>query len=422
MVCYFAYMLNLFKGRLLLVRICLIASALALLSIGVAAIYAVGHPSEPSPGPAGDTETLKGYFAKQIQFAIIGLLGFVLVNLVSYRRWGELSAWIYAGVIVLLVLLLVSKYLVPLPFAPAGRNYVYRWIVIHEDLPQIQPSEFCKLAYILTLAWYLRYRSNYRTFKALVGPMVLTLVPMALILPEPDLGTVVLLMPILFSMLFMAGAKPKHLLVIILLGCMVSPLFWGKMKGYQRSRISSVFLQSARVRALVESKPWLSEIMVGEQFNTRKWMSNGGYQLIRSKLAIASGGLTGDGFRKGEFIKYNFLGERHTDFIYAAIAQQWGFVGGIVVLALYILLMLCGLEIASNHSDPFGRLLAIGIVAMFAVEVFENISMTVGLMPITGLTLPLVSYGGSSLLVSLMAVGLLNNVGRSRPFTLAKKQ
>jgi rod shape determining protein RodA len=415
-------MVNLFKGRLPLVRICLIACTVSLLSIGIAAIYAVGHPSEPSPGPAGDMDQLKGYFTKQISFAVIGLMGFAAVNLISYRRWGALSLWIYAGVIILLVLLLVSKYVVPLPFAPAGRNQVYRWIVLHERLPQIQPSEFCKLAYILTLAWYLRYRSNYRTFKALVGPMALTLVPMALILPEPDLGTVVLLMPILFSMLFVAGAKPKHLVIMILLGCMVSPLFWSKMKGYQRSRISSVFLQSERVRAVVEAKPWLSELMVGEQFSTNKWMSNGGYQLIRSKLAIASGGLTGDGFRKGEFIKYNFLGERHTDFIYAAIAQQWGFVGGVVVLVLYILLMLCGLEIASNNTDPFGRLLAIGIVTMFAVEVFENISMTIGLMPITGLTLPLVSYGGSSLLVSLMAIGLLNNVGRSRPFTLAKKQ
>jgi rod shape determining protein RodA len=245
---------------------------------------------------------------------------------------------------------------------------------------------------------------------------------MALILPEPDLGTVVLLMPILFSMLFVAGAKPKHLLLLILLGCMVSPLFWAKMKNYQRSRISSVFLQSERVQALAEDKPWLSRILVGEQFSTSEWKKDGGYQLIRSKLAIASGGLKGDGFRKGEFIKYNFLGERHTDFIFAAIAQQWGFVGGMVVLMLYVLIMLCGLEIASHQTDPFGRLLAIGIITMFAVEVFENISMTIGLMPITGLTLPLISYGGSSLLVSLMAIGLLNNVGRSRPFTVAKKQ
>lgn len=404
-------------------RVCLMLSTLALLTIGICAIYAVGHPSDPSPGPAGDTDTLKGYFLKQISFAVIGLMGFVAVNLFNYRLWGALSSWLYAGVLVLLVLLLVSKYgLAPLPFAPPGRNQVYRWIVIHEKLPQIQPSEFCKLAYILTLAWYLRYKSNYCTIKALVGPMMLTLVPMALILPEPDLGTVVLLMPILFSMLFIAGARPKHLLLLILLGCLISPLFWAKMKNYQRSRISSVFLQSERVQALAEDKPWLSRILVGEQFSTSKWKRNGGYHLTRSKLAIASGGLKGDGFRKGEFIKYNFLGERHTDFIFAAIAQQWGFVGGTVVLALYILIMLCGLEIASNQTDPFGRLLAIGIISMFAVEVFENISMTIGLMPITGLTLPLVSYGGSSLLVSLMAIGLLNNVGRSRPFTVAKKQ
>jgi cell division protein FtsW (lipid II flippase) len=148
---------------------------------------------------------------------------------------------------------------------------------------------------------------------------------------------------------------------------------------------------------------------------------NWGWHLIRSKYAVASGGAKGYGFRRGPFVKYNFLEARHNDFIFATIAHQWGFWGCLGLLGLCVILIGCGLEIAGNNTDPFGRLLAVGIVAMFAVEIIVNASMTVGLMPITGLTLPLVSYGGSSLLVSMAAVGLLNNVGRCRPFSVAPK-
>jgi cell division protein FtsW (lipid II flippase) len=131
--------------------------------------------------------------------------------------------------------------------------------------------------------------------------------------------------------------------------------------------------------------------------------------------------MRGYGFRQGPFIKYDFLWARHNDFVFAIIAHQLGFVGCLGLLLLYVVIIGCGLEIAGNNTDPFGRLLSVGIVAMFAVEVIVNVSMTVGLMPITGLTLPLVSYGGSSLLVSMMALGLLNNVGRYRPFSVAQK-
>ncbi|MBA7634461.1 putative peptidoglycan glycosyltransferase FtsW [subsurface metagenome] len=153
-------------------------------------------------------------------------------------------------------------------------------------------------------------------------------------------------------------------------------------------------------------------------------MNDWGYHLIRSKYAVASGGTNrgkGYGFRQGPFIKYNFLPERHNDFIFAMIAHQWGFWGCLGLLGLYVIIVVCGLEIAVNNTDPFGRLVAVGIVATFTVEVVVNVSMTLGLMPITGLTLPLVSYGGSSLLVSMVSVGLLNNVGRCRPFSVAPK-
>ncbi len=412
-------MYNFLKGRLISVRLCLLLAALALVALGIVTIYSVGNPAEPSP--AVEMGTVGNLWKKQLIFAVIAFAGYVAINLVNYRKLGSVSYWIYASVLLLLALLVVSRYVVELPFAPASHN-AHRWIVLHPRLPWIQPSELCKLGYILALAWYLRYRSNYRNFNALLGPFILTLLPMVLILVEPDLGTVILMMPVFLTMLFVAGAKVKHLLMIVLAAMVLSPLLWSKMKPYQQTRISSVILQNAWIREKAEQYPALGRILVGGRFSTKQWMRDEGYQLIRSKFAVASGGMKGYGFRKGLFIKYNFLPDRDNDFIFAMIAHQWGFLGCLAVLGLYALIVVCGLEIAANNTDPFGRLVVIGIIAIFIVEVLVNVSMTMGLMPITGLTLPLVSYGGSSLLVSMICVGLLNNVGRCRPFSVAPKR
>ncbi|MHC4488069.1 MAG: FtsW/RodA/SpoVE family cell cycle protein [Planctomycetota bacterium] len=415
---------NFLKGRLTVVRLCLLAASLILVGIGIATIYSVGHPAELSP--ASQTGVLSNLWKKQMIFAAVAMAGFIMANLVNYRRFGTVSYWIYAFVLLLLGLLLLGRYVVDIPFVPEI-NGTHRWIkfrIAGRDLPAVQPSELCKLVYILALAWYLRYRSNYRNFSALIGPFALTLLPMVLILLEPDLGTVMLMMPILFTMLFVAGAKVKHLLIIVLMALAVSPLLWHRMKPYQRTRISSVLLQNSWVREKAEQHPTLGRILVGRKFSIKQWMNDWGYHLIRSKYAVASGGMNrgkGYGFRQGPFIKYNFLPERHNDFIFAMIAHQWGFWGCLGLLGLYVIIVVCGLEIAVNNTDPFGRLVAVGIVATFTVEVVINVSMTLGLMPITGLTLPLVSYGGSSLLVSMASVGLLNNVGRCRPFSVAPK-
>jgi rod shape determining protein RodA len=393
-----------------------------LIVIGIATIYSVGHPAETSP--SSRVGELSSLWKKQVVFALVAAMGFLLTNAINYRNLGYISYWIYGIILVLLGLLLISRYGPNLSFVPEI-NGTHRWIKLSMpgvELPRLQPSEFCKLVYILALAWYLRYRSNYRSMKALIGPFALTLLPMVLILFEPDLGTVLLMMPILFTMLFVAGAKAKHLLLIILMAMLVSPLLWHKMRTYQRRRISSVVLQNEWVREKAEKHPWLGQVLVGTRFSEKQWKNNWGWHLIRSKYAVASGGAIGYGFRKGPFVKYDFLEARHNDFIFAIIAQQWGFLGCLVLLFLYVLIVGCGLEIAIHNSDPFGKLLAVGIVAMFVVEVIINIGMTLGLMPITGLTLPLISYGGSSLLVSMASIGLLNNIGRCRPFTVAPKK
>ena len=410
-------MKSVFQGRNLFVRLCLILACAALVGIGLATIYAVGHPAEPSPGSRA--QELAGFFKKQLMFVAIGLIGFVGVNLVSYRKWGEVSYVLFFLILLLLTWLVASKYCGGLPFAPV-LNHAYRWIVFHPKLPAIQPSEFCKLVYVITLAWYLRFSKNYRNISVLIGPFILTLIPMALIILEPDLGTVLLLMPVLLAMLFAAGAHGKHILLIMLMGVMFSPVLWMNMKGYQRERVSCVLLQNSWVRQKAVDDPNVGQLLTGKKFTQNLWFNDIGYHLIRSKYAISSGGLAGKGFRKGPFIKYDFLDYRYNDFIAASIAHQWGFLGLMGVLALYFLVILCGLEIAENNTDPFGRILAIGIVALIAFEVFVNIGMTVGLMPITGLTLPMISYGGSSMVVHMMAIGMLNNVGRSRPFLKIK--
>jgi rod shape determining protein RodA len=414
---------NFFGGRLLYVRVCLLVTMLLLIVIGIATLYAISHPAEGRL-PQKAQDEVSGKWQKQVVFALVGLGGLVLVNCVSYRRLGETSHWLHGIVLALLALILLSKYVLHLPFIPP-RNGSYRWIeftIGSHTLPQIQPSELCKITYILAMAWYLRFRSNYDSFKALIGPFAVTLLPMILILKEPDLGTVLLMMPVLFTMLFVAGARIRHLLSIVLLAVAVSPILWMMLHDYQRERISSVLLQNRSFREKVEANPALGKLLVGRPFAEKDWRSDLGYQLTRSKLAVAWGGLTGTGYRHGPFIKYNFLPFRYTDFIFSVVAHQWGFFGSVGFFLLYIVFIACGLEIAAHNTDPFGRLLAVGLVSMFTVQAIVNIGMAIGIMPVTGLTLPFVSYGGSSLLVNMVAVGLLNNVGRCRPFSVAPRK
>jgi len=408
------------KGRLVAVRVVMLAAAVALIVIGIATIYAVGNPAESRGGD--ENARLQENWVRQIAFSIAAFAGFLAVNAVNYRRLGAASAGIYAAVLAVLAVLLLDR-VIDLPFVPVS-NGTRRWIRLEAAGRSIslQPSEVCKAAYVLALAWYLRYRSNYRNFSSLVGPFALTLLPLVMILAEPDLGTALLMMPVLFVMLFVAGAKIKHLVLIVLMAAALSPLMWQVMPSYQKVRVSSVLLQSRWLREQARRHPAVGRLLVGGRFSPRRWKNDWGYHLTRSKYAVASGRLRGYGFRRGPFIKYAFLPERHNDFIFAMIAHQWGFAGCTLVLLLYAVIIACGIEIAGHNTDPFGRLLAMGIVAILAVEVLVNVGMTLGLMPITGLTLPLVSYGGSSMVVSMLCLGLLNNVGRCRPFSVAGRR
>lgn len=338
--------------------------------------------------------------AKQAAFLAVGAGACIAAAAVHYRRFGRMAYGFFTVVLVLLALLVVARF-VPLgPLFPARRN-AYRWVDL--GFVTFQPSELMKLAYILALARYLQYRRNYRTLRGLAGPFVLTLLPMVLILLEPDLGTVILLVPVLLVMLFAAGARLSHLALVMLAGLACAPLLWHfVMTDYQKRRIAILFRQNTP---------------------DPRWQQNEGYQLRHSKTAVGSGGVWGLAWRCGlddvPYVRTTVLPDRHNDFIFAVIAHQWGLAGGVLVLLCYALIALVGTDIAVATREPFGRLLAVGVVAVLTTQAAVNIAMTIGLMPVTGLTLPFVSYGGSSLLTCFLAIGLLAGVARHRPIELA---
>ncbi|UCD29356.1 MAG: FtsW/RodA/SpoVE family cell cycle protein [Planctomycetota bacterium] len=367
---------------------------------------------------------------KQIVYILVSLGVMAVAIRIGYYRLGRWSYPLFILCLVLLVLLAFGRWL-PEWLTPEIRRS-RRWIRIG-PLIRIQPSELMKIAYILALAWYLRFRSNYRTFRGLVAPFTLTLIPMGLILSQPDLGTVLLFLPILFVMLYAAGAKGKHLAVIIMMGIFCLPLFWLKIESYQRLRLAGVVLQNDGLREYLRKPPkylknrptrWdcfrPSDTDVADwQSELDEWTVRKGFQLMRSKAAVGSGGLTGRGWVKNIFVKYELLPEMHNDFIFAVISCQWGFLGVLIVILCYVAIVTIGFDLATMTNDPFGRLVAVGLSTLIGVQALINLCMTVGLGPITGVTLPFVSQGGSSMLSSLLSIGLLISVARRRPIIIA---
>lgn len=332
---------------------------------------------------------------KQAGFILLGVCLMLAVLGPSYQRIGRYAYPIYWLVIGLLGLLVIDRY-IDLPLIPVKR-FTRRWIQLGPL--SVQPSEFMKIAFIIGLARYLRFRKNYRNWTGLVAPFALTLLPMFLILRQPDLGTVLMLLPVLFAMLFVAGARLRHLLIIITLGAASMPLFYFfGMKDYQKQRVQLVFEQNS-------ADP--------------NWQRGIGYQLRQSKIALGTGGVTGQGYGQGMFIQHELLPEKENDFIFAIVGHQWGLLGGLLVIAAYGMIVLCGIEVATVTNDPFGRLLAIGVIVMIVAQALLNIGMTMGLAPITGMTLPFVSAGGSSLWANFIALGLLVNVAQRRPMLIA---
>lgn len=369
---------------------------------------------------------LAGSVAHQAVSVAVALVAFVLATLVPFQRMGRYAHLLFGANLALLVLVLL------LP--GSGVRGSHRWIRLG-SIRTFQPSELAKLSYIMALAWYLRYRQSYRRLRGLIPPLVLTLVPAGLILVEPDLGTTLLLFPTLFFMLFMAGAKLKHLLAVVAVAAATIffplPRSLDGLTGDQAAERKALAYWSGRVGGK-EYAVVAASLRVMKPHQVRRvegWLRQSdpsiamreGYQLRQSMVIVGSGGLKGFDSPEVMDLFLRRLPDDHTDFIFAVIAGQWGFRGCAGVLLIYVAIFICGAEIAAVTTDPFGRLVVVGVLALLFAQIFINVGMTVGLMPITGMTLPLVSFGGSSMLVNAAGLGLLINVSRRRPPSLARK-
>ncbi len=359
-----------------------------------------------------------------IVYLVVAVIAMLITRSINYQRIGDWAYLLFVVVLVLLaavlVLGIVGQYIPFLGRMIPRINGSYRWIRL--GFFQIQPSEFIKIAYILGLARYLRYRKNYRQLGGLLGPFAFTILPMILILLEPDLGTVMLLLPVLLIMLYAAGAKIKHLGTIVLLIIISGPILFALMHDYQKSRIAGVFLQSKDTREWLARHPKAKNIIYRDKSLDRWYLSPEGYHLYHSKIAAGSGGLFGFGRGHGPYLDQGRrLPECHNDFIYAMIAHQFGFVGSVSVVLLYLIIAIGLVEVAGEVHEPFGRLVAVGVLAMLLTQAGTNIGMTLGLMPITGVTLPFISYGGSSLLTYFVLIGLALSVDRARPIHIGPK-
>jgi rod shape determining protein RodA len=345
-------------------------------------------------------------WVRQILWYGLGIGAAAALCLADYRvlsRWSYVVYW-------LMILLLIA---VLVPKIGSLRFGARRWI----DLKffQFQPSEFAKLAFILAQGSFLsRPVEELRALGVFAKAIGLMLLPFALILKEPDLGSALVLLPTGLLMLFVAGT-PKRLLLRLaawvcvfgalgLADVLFAPPKWQvKMEDYQRRRLLVYFGREYAPPA---------DASKAERERLRKQQFDDSHNVRQALISVGSGGLTGKGFRQGTQNLYGYLPRAvaHNDFIFSVIAEEKGFVGSVSVLALYAAVLFTGIRIAGQARDRLGKLLAVGVVALLFSHVFINIGMNIRIMPVTGVPLPLLSYGGSSVLGSLIAMGLLQNV------------
>jgi len=344
--------------------------------IGLSAVYSATYTAK---GPS----TL---FYKQMIWIAAGMIVMFLMMIPDYHTVGRYAYLLYLGSVFMLILVMAM--------GKTGMG-AQRWLAIGPFA--FQPSELAKLAVTLALARYFAEdpRRDGYSLRDLAIPGIMVLVPLVLVLKQPDLGTAIMLLLTSALMVIIAGIHLRSLLAVLLIGALtasmiflVSPVrhkLWGSLKPYQQNRIKAFIDPS--------SDPLGS-----------------GYHANQSKIAVGSGQIIGKGFRKGTQGAMAFLPERHTDFIFAVISEEMGFVGSSLVLLLYLILLLMGVDTARNAKDRMGALMASGIVSMIALYVCINVGMSAGIVPVVGVPLPLVSYGGTSMITTFLALGLLLNI------------
>jgi rod shape determining protein RodA len=354
----------------------LLGAILLLCGIGLAMIYSttfvvVGQGGHASP-----------MVWKQVYAIGIGIVALLVCLTIDYRMLAEHSLAIYATLIALLLFVLVKG---------ATQMGGQRWIPVGPF--NLQPSEFARMTIALILAmFYGENRRGARNTGDLVIGGIFTIIPLLLIARQPDLGTAVSLLPVFLGAAYLAGLRLRLLAAVAVVGILLAPVAWTfALKDYQKSRIETFFDPSQDPQGA-------------------------GYQTIQARVTAGSGGLTGKGFRNGTQGLYKFLPVAHNDFIFSVLAEEQGFIGVLVALGLYLFVVLRSLEAARLAKDRLGAYLVGGIIAGFSFQVLYNVAMSVGLAPVKGITLPLMSYGGSSMIATLAAFGLVLNV-RMRRFT-----
>jgi len=345
---------------------------LLLAGVGVLTIYSAVTAGLPVPE--------RMIYIKQLVWFGVGFFLMIVTFLFDYKKLDQWVFAIYAGSILLLVCVLIfGKHI-------GGAR---RWLALGPI--SVQPSEMVKIALIIILSRQYAKTATKKglTLRELILPILLTAVPFVLIVKQPDLGTALLLVLIAGSITLFVKIERKSLLCIMGTGLISVPLVWSLLKGYQKQRILT-FLDPERDPL------------------------GAGYHIIQSKIAIGSGMITGKGFLKGTQNTLSFLPEQHTDFIFSVFAEEWGFVGSAVLILILLVFIVWGLNIAYGCRDPFGIILAFGITTLIFWQVFINIGMVMGLMPVVGIPLPFISYGGSSIITMMLGVGLLMNVSMRR--------
>lgn len=326
-------------------------------------------------------------YKRQIIWIIVGLAFFIAMSNLNYRRIWDWTYFLYTAALFLLLLV----FLLGVIRLGAQRWLKFGWF-------NFQPSEFAKLIIVIFLSRYFSRKSvsdisllsrKLGIFGGLVLPFIFVIIPVSLVIEQPDLGSAVLILSLFISLLFLTGLRLRYIFLLLLVMLLPLPFFWHFLRDYQRERLV-VFL------------------------NPNVDPLGAGYTIIQSKIAIGSGGFFGKGWLSGTQSQLHFLPESHTDFIFATFAEEWGFFSCLVLLFLYFSLIKEGLSIAQRTTDPFGRLLAFGISLLLAIQVFVNIAMNLGLAPVVGIPLPLMSYGGSSILVTFISLGILVNIDKTR--------
>jgi rod shape determining protein RodA len=350
----------------------LVLAIAGLCVLGVLMIYSTS--SDP-------TRATSHLYLTQIYAIALGVGALIVTLTIDYRTFTDKSHLIYIGLLALLVYVL---------FFGSTMMGARRWIALR--IFNLQPSEFAKVGVALVLAQFFGEKGNVPTWTELAIGGGLTLLPFALIAKQPDLGTAVTLLPIFLAIGYLAGMRLRIFGLLFLCVLLVVPVAWTfALKPYQKTRIST-FLDPSQ-----DSK-------------------GAGYQQIQARITVGSGGLSGKGFKQGTQGQLRFLPVAHNDFIFSVLAEEQGFAGVVVALGLYLFVILRALEAASLAKDRLGSYLVLGVLASFTFQVVYNITMSAGLAPVKGLTLPLMSYGGSSMIATLAGFGLVLNV-RMRRFT-----